>query len=100
MTAERVTAIIAQLTPILVAIAAGVWKLSTYIRRDDEGDTPIQQGQVIPAQQADSWAARAAYDGALALLADEQADHARTINRHRTCHERMSEAGLVVPDDH
>lgn len=101
MTVERVAAIVALLTPILVAAAAGIWKVLTYLlNRQDDTEPPIPQGQVIQPPAPDSWAARAAYDRALDLLDDERADHARTIDRHRACHALMREHGIPVPDDH
>ena len=57
------------------------------------------QGQVIPQPAPDQWATRA-YEGLERELSDERADHARTIHLHRHCHDRMTEHGIDVPDDH
>ena len=59
----------------------------------------IAQGQVIPQPASDEWANRA-YEGLVRELADEQRDHAHSIDRHRSCHDVMRAAGLHVPDDH
>ncbi len=104
MTAERVAALTVFILPAVVALCAGLWKVFLWAvdrhdRRPPEPTEPrVQQGQVIEAAVA-PWADRA-YEGIVRELKDEQADHAQTINRHRSCHDAMRDAGLSVPDDH
>ncbi len=100
MTVDRTAALIVLLLPAAAAFCAGIWTVFTWAmkRHDDTKGSPIVQGQVIPAPH-DQWADRA-YAGIVRELDDERADHAHSINRHRSCHDAMRAAGLVVPDDH
>ena len=102
MTVDRAAALIVLILPALTALGAGAWKVFTWAvdRHDESFEAHVMQGQVIQTTSApDEWATRA-YEGLERELRDEQADHARTIHRHRACHESMRAAGMHVPDDH